>query len=73
MLRSAGRIGSIGIEFSMAVILCLLAGRWADERYGTDPCLTLAGIVLGTTVGFVSMARAVRNSNRENDPPPRDP
>ena len=52
ILRKAGPYLSLGTTFAAAVVLGLGAGYWLDGWLGTTPWLTLAGALLGLTVGF---------------------
>jgi F0F1-type ATP synthase assembly protein I len=63
--RGLARAGTIGIEIGVAVIVCLLAGNWADEKFGTSPWLALLGIVLGTIVGLKAVLRAAKETEKE--------
>lgn len=45
----------------MAVVLCLLLGWWLDGKLGTDPWLTLAGLGLGSLVGFRALWRVAQD------------
>lgn len=60
------RFSALGIELAAAVIGCLLAGAWADRRFGTDPWLTLAGIFLGSGLGFRAVLVAAKEAGRED-------
>jgi F0F1-type ATP synthase assembly protein I len=55
---------SIGLELGISVILGVLGGLWADDHFGTQPWLMLAGIALGCTAGFRSLMRAVAKEDR---------
>lgn len=68
--RAAGRAGALGMEFAAAVVVCLLAGWWADGKLGTSPWLTLAGVILGSIVGFWSIYRMAKNLERESEDGP---
>jgi len=54
------RASAVGIEMAIGVVLGLLAGQWADEKLGTDPWLTLLGLVLGAGVGFRALLALTR-------------
>ena len=41
------RYSTLGLQFTVALLLCVLLGTWADGRLGTDPWLTIAGSLLG--------------------------
>ena len=69
--RAAAPYLGLGVEFAAAVLVCLFAGRWLDERWGTTPFLLLGGILLGMTAGFVHFFRAVSHiqaSRKPGDP-----
>lgn len=64
-LGNGGRASAVGIELAVAVIGCLLAGWWLDEQLDTSPYLALAGIILGSVVGFRSVWRAAKEAAEE--------
>ncbi len=66
-LRAAGRLGSVGIEFGLYVVLLLLAGWWLDGKFGTKPWFSLAGIILGSFGGFRSIFRALKLQEFEEE------
>jgi F0F1-type ATP synthase assembly protein I len=49
----------MGIEFLVAVLLCLFAGKWLDARLGTAPFVMLLGVLVGAGVSIWSMYRKV--------------
>jgi len=65
-LREAGLVGG-GLALGMAVttILGALAGRYADQRWGTAPWLTLAGTLLGMAGGFFEVLTVMRRMERD--------
>jgi F0F1-type ATP synthase assembly protein I len=64
-MRAAGRVSAIGIEFAAAVIVCLLIGYWADGKLGTSPWLAVAGIILGSGIGFRAVYGAAKTMQRQ--------
>jgi ATP synthase protein I len=38
----------------------LLVGRWADQRWGTEPWLTMAGLLLGIAAAFLELFRILK-------------
>jgi len=56
-----------GLAFAMAAttILGALAGRYADQRWGTGPWLTLAGTLLGMGGGFFEVLTVMRRMERD--------
>jgi len=74
-LKTAGRVGAIGIELVIATVLGYLGGRWLDGQLGTEPWLMWIGLVLGLVAGFRSLYVLVRKTRAElgrDDPRPRD-
>lgn len=55
---------SVGLELGISVLIGVLAGLWADGRWGTTPWLMLAGLVVGLVAGFRAVLRAVRRADR---------
>jgi F0F1-type ATP synthase assembly protein I len=64
-MGNAARISAVGIELGGSIIVCLLAGSWADQRFGTAPYLALVGLLLGTCTGFLALWRAVKASQED--------
>ena len=63
--KGLGTYGTIGIELALSVFVGLFGGQWLDGKLGTEPWLTLAGLVLGAAAGFRSLWRVVAKANRE--------
>ena len=59
MYRQIGPYLGIGIEFVVAILLCLFLGQWLDGKWGTGPVLMLVGAFVGAAVGFYSLIRTV--------------
>jgi len=55
---------SVGLEFGLSVVLCIVLGLWADAKLGTKPWLMLAGIGLGLAAGFRSLLRYLQRADR---------
>jgi F0F1-type ATP synthase assembly protein I len=74
-MRAAGRVSAIGMEFAAAVIICLLLGYWVDGKLGTTPWLAVAGIILGSAIGFRAVYGAAKTMQKqiENDDGPQPP
>ena len=64
------------MELAVSTVVGLLGGRWLDQKLSTEPFLTIVGLLLGVTAGFVSLFRAIKaNQQAENEsrnPPPRN-
>ena len=37
----------MGVQFLVAILLCLFAGQWLDARLGTAPLLMVLGVFVG--------------------------
>jgi F0F1-type ATP synthase assembly protein I len=64
---SANRMMGLGIQFVVAVLLCLYIGQWLDKKFGTTPWLLLAGTFVGAAAGFTSLYRAMLDENKRYD------
>lgn len=53
-----------GVELVVFAMMGLFAGRWADERFGTQPWLLLAGALLGIGFGLVHFIRETSGAGR---------
>ena len=65
--REVGPYLGIGIEFVVAILLCLFLGRWLDGKMGTDPMFMLVGAFVGATAGFVAFIRTVMKLQEKGD------
>jgi len=57
-LSGAGLAG-MGLEFVIAILVCLFAGRWLDGRLKTTPLFMIVGVFLGAGVFTFAMYRRV--------------
>jgi F0F1-type ATP synthase assembly protein I len=51
-MRAMAPYMNIGWSFVVAIGLGILAGRWLDAHFKTEPWLFIAGALLGIAVGF---------------------
>ena len=58
------RFSSLGIELGLCVMIGLIGGQWLDKKFGTEPWLLLAGLLIGLAAGFRSMFRALKELNK---------
>lgn len=65
--RAAGRLGSVGIELSVATVGGLLGGSWLDAQLDTDPWLALSGAGFGMFVGFYMLITALQLHARDGE------
>jgi len=66
-LKSFARVGALGIELALSTVIGLLLGRWLDGKFGTEPWLTLVGLVFGVIAGFRSLIETARKASRNAD------
>ncbi len=56
------RIGSLlfsaSLQLAAAVLLFFFAGRWLDEKFGTDPWLKTIGALIGAAGGMVKLIKS---------------
>ena len=70
-LSTLAKLTSVGIEFSLSVLLGLLGGRWVDEKLGAAPWLMIVGLLLGVSAGLRSLIKTARLANKQSQS--RDP
>ena len=51
-MRTAGPYLHVGWTLVLTILLGVLAGRWVDARWGTEPAFLLVGAVLGIVLGM---------------------
>ena len=61
------RLMGLGLQFVVAILLCLYAGMWLDARLHTAPWLMLIGAILGASAGFYSMFRVLMSEDKRMD------
>ena len=69
-LRQVGLLATIPAILLVAPGIGFLIGRWADEKFGTDPYLLIVGILLGFGAAGVEVYKLARKSEqieREDD------
>lgn len=56
-LIAFGIYGAVGFQLAISVVAGLFAGEWADGKLGTEPWLTLVGLLIGSVAGFYNLIR----------------
>ena len=51
------RYSHLGLQFALTLVLAVLAGAWADRKFGTDPWLTITGSLIGIGGGMWVLIR----------------
>jgi ATP synthase protein I len=59
-LKAFARIGAVGIELALSTIVGFLGGQWLDQKFATDPYLSVVGLIVGVVAGFLSLYRALK-------------
>ncbi|MDQ6888448.1 MAG: AtpZ/AtpI family protein [Gemmatimonadota bacterium] len=47
----------MGVQFVLAILLFVFAGKWLDQKLGSSPWLLIVGAFVGASAGFYSMYR----------------
>ena len=61
---SASAFAGFGIQFVVALLLFLYAGKWVDRQLGTGPLFLVLGVFLGAGASFYSMYRGLTGAQR---------
>jgi len=56
-----------GLQFALGIILFLLIGRWADQKFGTGSLFTILGIFVGGGAAFYNLYRRITAAQRADD------
>lgn len=51
-LKNLGLVTQIGLLMAIPIFLCVFAGIWLDERFGTSPLFLIILILLGVAAAF---------------------
>jgi ATP synthase protein I len=65
LLRKAGSYSYIGIFLGVAILIGFLGGSWLDKRFGTQPWLTLVGLLVGIASGARELYRLVKRGMKD--------
>ena len=60
---------TIGITFALTLTGAVLAGLWADNRFGTTPLFLVLGTLFGMAMGGFWMAQKLRVRPGSSDAP----
>ena len=66
-LVAFGLYGAVGFQLAISVVAGLFAGQWADGKLGTEPWLTLLGLLLGSVAGFYNLIRILNWKQRRGN------
>ncbi len=65
MIRTAFRVGAVGIEMGVAVLIGYLGGNWLDERFDIAPICGLIGLGLGIGAAGKALWNTTRRVRRD--------
>lgn len=63
---AALRLIGIGWYISLSILLGVLAGRWLDERFDTEPILMIIGLFIGIFAAFYGVYRVLPRINKNS-------
>jgi len=63
--QDPARLAGIGIQFAVVLVAFLFAGKWLDDRLGTEPWLLMAGVFVGFALSVLWMYRRLMVRDRE--------
>jgi ATP synthase protein I len=55
--QDPAQLAGIGIQFGVVLVVFLFAGKWLDDRLGTEPWLLMAGVFVGFGLSVLWMYR----------------
>jgi F0F1-type ATP synthase assembly protein I len=61
------RLMGLGLQFVIAILLCLYIGMWLDKKLNTGPWLMMIGALIGASAGFYSMYSVMMSENKKYD------
>ena len=64
--RQTGRnmaLSSVGVTLAVSVGVGVYVGNWLDHRWGTEPWLTVVGLLLGSAAGFIELWRVIQETS----------
>jgi ATP synthase protein I len=64
-IKVFARVGALGIELAVSTVIGLFGGRWLDGKLGTEPWLSIVGLILGVVAGFRSLYLTAKSENRK--------
>jgi F0F1-type ATP synthase assembly protein I len=58
------RYAGLGVQLAATLLVCVLAGRWLDQRLGNSGIITIALVLLGFAGTLYSLIRQLNQKNR---------
>jgi len=63
--KGIGSYSTVGLDFTLSILVGLFGGRWLDRKLGTGGWLTILGLCFGIAAAVRTLMRALRQANRE--------
>ncbi len=63
---------TLGIQLALSVVIFFFLGKWLDGRFGTEPWLMIAGLLLGVTGSLIKFFRTAAQLGRASDEAARE-
>ncbi len=61
------RLSTVGLTLAIAVGIGAVGGLYLDDYLGTEPWLTISGVLLGSAAGFHQLIREIKRSADSDD------
>ncbi|MDI6802358.1 MAG: AtpZ/AtpI family protein [Bacteroidota bacterium] len=58
---------AIGVQMAAMVIIMFLVGKWADDKFSTQPWLMIVGIFFGISAGFYHFFKFVSAESKKSN------
>ena len=62
-LRQVSLLAAVPAILTVGPLIGFFAGKWADDRWGTEPYLMIAGVVLGFGGAGIEIGKLVKKSS----------
>ncbi|HYR11230.1 MAG TPA: AtpZ/AtpI family protein [Longimicrobium sp.] len=64
--QDPAQLAGIGLQFGIVLVAFLFAGKWLDDRLGTEPWLLMAGVFVGFGLSVLWMYRRLVVRDKED-------
>ena len=64
--QDPAQLAGIGLQFGFVLVVFLFAGKWLDDRLGTEPWLLMAGVFVGFALSVLWMYRRLVVRDKED-------
>jgi len=71
-VRALGRVGGIGIEMAVFLLIGVKGGQWLDGRFDTAPIFERIGVAWGIFAGFYLLWKYTRPRSSPTSDDPAD-